>query len=381
MEGITSFPMRLWLQLTSQPEAMTSPFLRVTRAFPEQQLPSSFIPELMQLRGVLPYQLTPQFITGDPQQLLRVAELVPTAISPTIELNCGCPSPNSLGKLAGSGMLSDPELLARTLEELTRELGPQRLAIKMRIGLEDDAEFPALLKAVASLPLARLTIHARTRADGYRGQARWTAIQAAAAASSTPVHASGDLLGIESWQRLQQIAPDIQGAMIGRGLLRNPWVFSELRDGLKTRLTPITLIQALFCFLLLHELALQHPEKLIHRVGNGRLGSGCGTDFNAWEKATVELTSLVFGVPFLLLHSSSLQYRKVSSVAFSRLRLLWTYLQSGLPAAFANSSVIRARKAEDFFEQLFKVAEDQPDSDLEISHQAAWDTQFAGARG
>jgi tRNA-dihydrouridine synthase len=381
MEGVTTFPMRLWLQMTAQPRAMTSPFLRVTRAFPEGSLPDTFVPELMLLRGALPYHLIPQFITGEPELFLRAAELLPPALAPVLEINCGCPSPNSLGRLAGSGMLSDPEYFARAMERLSGELGPGRLAVKMRLGISSDAEFPALLQALASLPLARLTVHARTRADGYRGHARWAAVQSAAEQTRTPVHASGDIWGWDSWQKLQATAPAIQGAMIGRGLLRNPWIFTELQEGRRTRLSSATFINALFCYALLQEIFLKDAGRLFQKVGKGRLGFPCATDFAAWEKTTVELTSLVFGVPFLLLRGDELRSHPLSPVAFSRLRFLWSYLRSGLPEPYASPALLRCKKQEDFFALLFSLAAETDDADLEIGHQESWDPQFAGQRG
>ncbi|MDQ3234210.1 MAG: tRNA-dihydrouridine synthase family protein [Pseudobdellovibrionaceae bacterium] len=381
MEGVTTFPMRLWLQMTAQPRIMTSPFLRVTRAFPEDALPDTFIPELMHLRGALPYELIPQMITGDPQQFLRVAEWIPPAIAPVIELNCGCPSPNSMGQFAGSGMLRDPEFFARSIEGLAAELGPGRLAIKMRLGIEDDAEFPHLLKALAPLPLARLTVHARTRADGYRGRARWTAVQHAAVHTRIPVHASGDIWGWESWQKLQATAPDVQGAMIGRGLLRNPWVFTELQTGQRIRISGVTFINALFCYALLQDIFLRDAGKLMQRVAKGRLGQTCGTDFAAWEKTTVELTNLVYGVPFLLLQADSFKHRALSPVAFSRLRFLWSYLRSSLPEPFTTPALMRCKQPLDFFQQLFAIVDQWGESDWDIGHQETWDAHFSGLRG
>ncbi|WP_141733401.1 tRNA-dihydrouridine synthase family protein [Oligoflexus tunisiensis] len=381
MEGVTTFPMRLWLTMTSQPPAMTSPFLKVTRAFPESALPDTFIPELMQLREALPYELVPQFITGEPEQFLRAAAFIPPTLAPVIEINCGCPSPNSMGRYAGSGMLSDPEFFARSIETLSQELGPGRLAVKMRLGVQSDAEFPALLAALTALPLARLTVHARTRADGYRGQARWTEVQRAASGTRLPVFASGDVWGWTSWQRLQSTAPDIRGAMIGRGLLRNPWIFCELQSGTKTRMPALVFVNALFCYALLQEIFLRDAGKLFQRVVRGRLGSICGVDFGAWEKATVELTNLVFGVPFLLLQKDSLKPRTLSPVAFSRLRFLWSYLRSSLPEPLAAPGLMRCRQAPDFFELLLETIEDAGLETIEVSHQEAWDAQFAGLRG
>ncbi|MBC7533246.1 MAG: tRNA-dihydrouridine synthase family protein [Oligoflexus sp.] len=381
MEGMTTFPMRLWLQVCSEPESMTTPFLRVTKVYPDREIPMTFAPELYELRGVLPYGLTPQFIAGDPLQFLRAAEFMPPLLAPILEINCGCPSPNSLGKLAGSGMLHDAETFGRVIENLSRELGPGRLAVKMRLGIEDPSEFEDLLAAVVPLPLARLTVHGRTRDDGYRGKARWESIEIAAKAANIPVVASGDVLGIESLKQLAETAPHLSGAMIGRGVMRNPWVFEELRSGVPTELDLLTLVNALFCYALLQELWQSHPLKLIARVDSGRIGSPCRNNFAAWEKLTVELTSLVYGLPFLLNRGFKMPSEAISTVAFGRLKILWAYLRSGLPEAFNLPSLTRAKSISDFFNQLLIAANDHPEERIRVTHREEWDKLFAGARG
>ncbi|MBC7659512.1 MAG: tRNA-dihydrouridine synthase family protein [Chitinophagaceae bacterium] len=381
MEGLTTFPMRLWLSIVSQPQSMTTPFLRVTRAFPEREIPSTFAPELYQLRDVLPYTITPQFISGDPEQFLRAADMLPPSIAPILEINCGCPSPNSLGRLAGSGMLHDAESYGRTIERLSAHLGPGRLAVKMRLGIDSPEEFPVLLAAIASLPLARLTIHGRTRADGYRGHARWPLIQRGAEDAQAPVIASGDVLGIESIKTLFREAPSLKGAMIGRGVLRNPWVFTEIRRGHPTEMSLLTFVNALLCYVLIQELWHSHPQKLITRISSGRIGNPCGTDYGAWEKLTVELTAIVFGVPFVLNHGFGLPSDAVSPVAFGRLKILWAYLRSGLPESFAKASIVRSKSLGQFFERLLEAGRELEKPTLPITHQAEWDSLFAGARG
>lgn len=379
MEGLTTFPMRLWLHIVAQPKAMTTPFLRVTQVHPEGELPASFAPELFELRGVLPYELVPQFISGDPQHFLRAADLLPPTVSKAIELNCGCPSPNSMGRYAGSGILQEPEYFARSLEEISARLGAGRFAVKMRLGIHDPAEFPTLLQAVAALPLARLTVHGRTRRDGYRGQARWEAIQSAARLSQSPVLASGDIWGLRSLEGLREKAPDIAGAMIGRGVLRNPWVFEEFRTGRTTRLPPFVLANALFCYALLQDLWQQNPRKLIARIASGRIGSVCGTDADAWERLTVELSSLVLGCPRLSTKNQAVTDGSLSPVAANRLKFLWSYLRSGLPEPFADPRLLRSKGSADFFATLWNAAEE--DAEIEIGHQEAWDRTFQGLRG
>ncbi len=381
MEGISTFPMRLWLYIVSQPQLMTTPFLRVTRVQPERDIPKDFAPELYELRGILPYELTPQLITGDPEQFLRAADLIPPLLAPVLEINCGCPSPNSMGHLAGSGMLHDKDAFGRMIERLSDRLGPGRLAVKMRLGITDSQEFPGLFQAIADLPLARLTVHGRTRAYGYRGHARWEDIGAAAKSAQFPVIASGDILGSKTLEDLGHAAPDLRGAMIGRGVLRNPWVFEEIRTSKATEMDLTTLVHALFCYTLLQELWQNHPQKLLARVASGRIGSPCGTYFPAWEKLTVELTGLVFGVPFLVTRGFKLPSAAISAVAFGRLKILWAYLRSGLASPFSGPSLVRAKDVSGFFEQILASGGGEPHSKISIGHQAEWDTLFAGARG
>ena len=231
MEGLTTFPMRLWLHIASRPEAATTPFLRATSVFPGRELPATFAPELFELRGVLPFAVTPQFMACEVDNFMRAVELLPEVDSGVVELNCGCPSPNAAGKNAGSGILRDPNVFGATIERLCELLGPRRLAVKMRVGIDSPDEFGTLLTQVARLPLARMTVHGRTRADKYRGHARWDKVQDAAVASTTPTWASGDVFSSVALGNLQSAAPNTAGVMIGRGVMHNPWIFEELRSG------------------------------------------------------------------------------------------------------------------------------------------------------
>jgi len=387
MEGVTHFPMRLWLAMVSQPKSMTSPFLRVTRAFPEHALPELFVPELFGLRGLLPhdYALVPQFIAGSPDCFLRATDLIPHDRSPMIELNCGCPSPNSLGKHAGSGLLADPELFRGTITRLAAHLGPGRLALKMRLGLASDDEFPALLDAVAGLPLGRLTIHARTRADGYRSHARWPLIAAALTKTKVPIVASGDVWGLDSAAALRTMAPGLHGIMIGRGLLRNPWIFREIDHGQAVTIATPTFINVLFAYLMIQDLAQRAAPTLLAKVAQQRIGRPCGTDAAAWAAQTAALSKVALGRP-MLLHQQATpdleQLNTLSPVAFQRLRFLWSYLRTSLPEAYADSRLGKARSAQEFFTGLLGLSAGGGDlAPLTLRHRPEWDDHFARARG
>lgn len=381
MEGFTTFPMRLWLAMTSRPVAMTTPFLRVTRTHPDGHLPLLFAPELFELCGMMPYEITPQLITGDIDLFLRAATLLPPDAAAAIELNCGCPSPSCVGHQAGSGILRDPSHFGSTIAKLSQHLGPGRLAVKMRLGIDDAAEFEQLIPVIAGIPLARLTVHGRTRADRYRGHARWDLIERAASATSTPTWASGDVCGLETADEILNIAPTIAGVMIGRGLLRNPWVFDEIRSRMHQKINLVTFSNALLCYALLHEISIKAPEKLLAKIQRGRLYHYCGTSDQAWEQMTAELTAMVAHVPMVFDRQGGIGDIALSNTAFGRLRVLWSYLRSSLPEPFHTPKIMRAKNLRDFFAAIFLAANAIDRAPLVLRHNSAWDEFFGGARG
>lgn len=345
MEGVTIFPTRLWLHYASEPATMTAPFLRVTAAFDAKELPFGYAPELGPLRGLLPYDLTPQLMAAEPDDFLRAADLLPPDVAPVIELNCGCPSPASAGRPFGSGILRDPCHFGMVLDRLSRALGPQRFAVKMRLGYDSPDELDALLAQVQGLPLARITVHGRTRADGYRGAARWDLIGVAAARAQVPTVASGDVIDLASYAAMRAAAPAAAGVMIGRGALRNPWVFAELRTGEAAQVELLTLLHVITCYAMLHELWLTAPEKLVARLAGGRLSEPCGTDPEAWERLAAKLTDLALGAPRVA-GLGWVPDLPVSPTVMGRLRYLWAHLQGALPEAFQGPSAQRgARRA------------------------------------
>ncbi len=381
MEGFTTFPMRLWLGAASRPKAMTTPFLRVTRTHPNGSVPTLFAPELFELRGVMPYVITPQLITGDPELYLKSADLFPPEVAPVLELNCGCPSPSCVGSQAGSGILRDPDHFRKTLDLITQRLGPGRLAVKMRLGVEDVAEFERLITMIADLPLARLTVHGRTRADRYRGYARWDLIEYAAASTSIPIWASGDVCGMETAKQLEVVAPSIAGAVIGGGLLSNPWIFEEISSQVHQTLTIRTLANSLLCYVMLNELSIKDPEKLIAKVQRKHLITYCGTDEIAWERLAAELTNLVFRVPMVINHRGDTGNITISNTSFGRLRVLWSYLRSSLPEPFHAPKILRSKNITEFFAQFFLAYKQLDCDDVILRHQPEWDEVFAGVRG
>jgi tRNA-dihydrouridine synthase len=353
MEGMTTFPMRVFLNMTSQPDGATSPFIRVTKNFPDRELPETFIPENTVLQGRYPYSIVPQFMACDADNFLRACTLLPPEAAPFVELNCGCPTPNAAGRNAGSGILERPDVFRATLSHLISHLGPGRLAVKMRVGFADAAEFPDLLAAVSDLPLARLAVHGRTRKERYSGTSRWELIQQAAAASRSQTFGSGDIFSVRKMRSSAGTAPGTKGVFIGRGLLHNPWLIDELRIGEKVSMTAKTLIHALVCAGILHDLCLSRPTKLIRLIGEGKVAPYCGGDAAKWEEASLALINAAGLPPTVISREAPVPDVTLSPVAYAKIRVLWNYMRPFLPECLQEAKLARVKSMRELAEGIW----------------------------
>lgn len=168
-----------------------------------------------------------QMIGNDIPSLIRSARELEHYPVAGIDLNLGCPAPIVYKKCAGGGLLRDPALVDRILGAL-RETITSHFSVKTRLGFESPNEFDALLPLFARHSLDLLTVHGRTVRDMYRGPVRYDLIARAAAEVPCPVLANGN---IHSAMHAAHIldTTGAAGLMLGRGAVRNPWLFAQIR--------------------------------------------------------------------------------------------------------------------------------------------------------
>ncbi len=385
MEGVSNLPMRLWWHLASAPSALATPFLRVTATFPGSTLPRGFCPELTELRSYLPYPLVPQLMAADSADFVRTAPVLLT-VSPFVELNAGCPSPTCVGKGAGSSLLRQGDEFHRFVGELQQGLGAKSVAVKMRTGFHSPEEFTHLISGLADYALARLTVHGRTRPQRYSGQARWDLIAAASTSLGTAVVASGDVVGQASLDQRLTTAPLVAGVLVGRGALRNPWIFQELRTGAPVRLSFTTLRYALISHALLHELYQEHIDRLFELCKSGLFSRSCGTDEEAWRQLQATLAKAVFGSEHPGFADGCQQDHlwPLARQTMGRLKMLWNYLRSSLPPVFFAPSLLRSSSLEAFLSHLERLYAEHRNqgglAELELAHQPTWDWLYSGEK-
>jgi tRNA-dihydrouridine synthase B len=178
-----------------------------------------------------------QMIGNDVPALVRTAKLLQKYPVAAIDLNLGCPAPIVYRKCAGGGLLREPQRIDAILGAL-REAVTIPFTVKTRIGFETPAEFEALLPLFARHPIDLLTVHARTVAQMYRPGVRYDLIAQAARVMKCPVLANGNVFGgAQAKQLLAETGA--RGLMVGRGAIRNPWLFEQIRAALRGEKSPL----------------------------------------------------------------------------------------------------------------------------------------------
>ncbi len=341
MEGVTCLATRLWFSQTSHPDFAMTPFLRVTRDYPWKRVASTYAAEIFDLKKCFNYSLIPQLMGTAPEDLERIAAPLLSATS-FVDINCGCPSPKVVGSHAGSGLLEKTEVFYNFIHGLENKFGVQKFSIKMRSGFTSDDEFPELLRIVAEAKLAQLTLHARTRKDRYTGKARWSLIDYAAKNSDFPVVGSGDITDFASFNQLRAQAPLVKKFIVGRGALRNPWIFMELREGCAISISSHALLKSLACFALLQEMLACNSHKLINLIERGDFISTCGTNEEHWENLYRKLSQANFD------DYISIEKLHVERASFARVKMIWNSLRSSLPEKFMEPTLLRTSCFSDF---------------------------------
>jgi len=145
-----------------------------------------------------------------------------------VDLNFGCPVPKVVKKGAGAGILKDLDRLAVTLRDVKKAIQIP-LTIKIRTGWDEGTRNAhEVVKIAYNEGVHWVAIHGRTRAQGYSGLSDWDYITDVKSKAQLPILGNGDIQNaVEANERLKSSGCD--GVLIGRGCLKNPWIFEESR--------------------------------------------------------------------------------------------------------------------------------------------------------
>jgi tRNA-dihydrouridine synthase B len=169
-----------------------------------------------------------QMIGQDIPALLRTAQALQRLPVAAIDLNLGCPAPIVCKKSSGGGMLRDLPHIDRVIGAL-RQAITIPFTIKSRIGFHDPSEFDAILEVYARHAVDAVTIHGRTVKEMYRSHVHYDRIAQAVRQLPCPVIANGNILSARIAREIAA-STGARGLMVGRGCIRNPWIWNQTRE-------------------------------------------------------------------------------------------------------------------------------------------------------
>lgn len=188
-----------------------------------------------ELRDILPennegINIIPQILTNDSEGFIFTAQKLKRLGYDEINLNLGCPSGTVVAKNRGSGFLAKRDELDKFLEEIFK-IDDIKISIKTRIGKESPEEFYELIKIYNKYPMEELIIHPRTRSDFYGNKPNLEVFKDALNLSTNTICYNGDIFTKEDNDKLIETFPKVDKIMIGRGILANPGLMGEIKDG------------------------------------------------------------------------------------------------------------------------------------------------------
>jgi tRNA-dihydrouridine synthase B len=216
-----------------------------------------------------------QIFGGDPDKMAAAAQIVEGMGADIVDVNMGCPVPKIAKHNAGCSLMREPAHAASVIGAMAKAVKIP-VTVKMRAGWNDeDRNAPTLARMVQDAGAAAIAVHGRTAAQSYSGLADWDLVAQIASEMDIPVFGSGDC--IEPQQIVDRLRSGVGGVLVGRGVLRNPWILAQAADLIAGRSArPVTLedrgrFLLDYIDLLLHERvdetrALTHDRWVINKM-------------------------------------------------------------------------------------------------------------------
>lgn len=221
-------------------------FRLLCRRFGADMVYTEFVSSDALIRGVAG---TTRKLTIDPEERPAAIQIYGREVEPMVEaariceeaqpnvldLNFGCPVKRVAGKGAGSGMLRCPDLMVEIVREIVRAVNIP-VTVKTRLGWDHDSRIIVeLAEQLQDCGISALTIHGRTRAQMYTGEADWTLIGAVKnnPRMHIPIIGNGDITTGEQARRAFDTY-GVDGVMVGRGSIGQPWIFEQMKHYVQT---------------------------------------------------------------------------------------------------------------------------------------------------
>lgn len=223
MQGLIDAQMRDLLTRIGGYDGCVTEFIRITHTIHHRTTWLKYMPELAQANKT--QAGTPvivQLLGSDAVNIARNAGNVIKLGANQIDLNFGCPAPTVNQHAGGAILLRTPKLIEEIVSTV-RQTIPENiiLSAKMRLGYEDKTQAIACAQAIEQGGAQLLTVHARTKLEGYQPPAHWEWIARIKNNVSIPVVANGDVFTLADYQNIRMIS-ECEHVMLGRGAVQKP---------------------------------------------------------------------------------------------------------------------------------------------------------------
>ncbi|MDE7160844.1 MAG: tRNA-dihydrouridine synthase family protein [Muribaculaceae bacterium] len=226
VQGHTDAPYRrIHAECYRPADTYYTPFIRLERGAPRSRDMRDILPEAN--TGL---HLVPQVIFRDADELLPLVEALSEAGAREIDINMGCPFPLQTARGRGAALAGNADA-ARLVRRVTEGNPEISFSVKMRLGMSDPDEWRRVLPILNDASLHHVTLHPRVARQQYGGEVDMERFGEFYSMSENPVVYNGDLLTPEDVARLAGEFPDLEGIMIGRGLLGRPSLTDEIAEG------------------------------------------------------------------------------------------------------------------------------------------------------
>ena len=179
-----------------------------------------------------------QIFGGEPERMAEAAEIVlEKTHCECIDINCGCPVPKIVKTGAGSALTQNPQMLKKVAEAVVKATkGRAAVTVKIRSGWDQNSiTYKEAATAALEAGVNAITMHPRTKAQGYEGKSDWSKLSELVklAEGKVPVFGSGDLFSPEDAKRMLE-ETGVDGVMFARGAMGNPFIFTKTIELLTT---------------------------------------------------------------------------------------------------------------------------------------------------
>lgn len=222
MEGLGNFPFRNAISLIAGFDEATKEFISTPKGAHTKSLAKKFSPF-----DTFPIPQAAQIMGSCPETLASMTIDLNSLGAPRIELNVGCPSNTVTGNGSGSSLLKDPLQLHKILCAMVA-VSKVPVSAKLRSGYLDTSLFEENLLAAQSAGVCHITLHARTKLQGYKEFSDLDLIKRAKGILTIPLIGNGDIKNKADAEKMLNYT-GCDGLMIGRGAVINPWIFHEIK--------------------------------------------------------------------------------------------------------------------------------------------------------